>query len=639
MVTTRRSVFAVPTIPVARALTRERRARIAEAEMLPHSQSIPTRRRGRPPLKAKTKRQKKGEEPLTITADIDLDHVPQDASYINFASRFSQNLDSPPPGTQNFESAPQATQVNFLPDPSNSSRQTSVQPFPPDGSLNPPPPSQAHEARRIGSFFLPPQGSQDAIPYSQAFEGQVPAKKWFGTASAVQPSLPNPGAPIFQPIESLIHFAAGAPVSDERKPFDQGGTNDAKKRKIIGDDFLVADNPESISDTSNRRNDAISKSSLAVMARMNGHDVTRSHYLAILDAMLHDPEMRVQLPPALFEVYETAVKEESATISNGGIVDKFVEAIEKSTTIVARIFRTSKNSKRERRARGVRNRFISNHPSAVSGAMDPCAVPSTSDSGPAMHLADPPARQPSIPSPEPLTEANLTRAPDGVFKAKAKENTVYSDRERGVMRTCKGFVRVEPYPRQASTDIPTMAHALTGSTNNPQPKELHDECGYSVYSASTAGLHQQSEAKRIASSILDGVKSMHEPGSHDAQCVRNAEAILAQTAREKGEKMAASVRRGFDLLHCYDLLKQVNVELLSDALLEHISDAPRPPRINRQPSNSGPMQTSAYQDIPQPPAQLCEHSQLGWGFLTFAKVFHPIGSDEQYTETIRPPFP
>ncbi|WAQ91758.1 hypothetical protein PtA15_15A150 [Puccinia triticina] len=148
---------------------------------------------------------------------------------------------------------------------------------------------------------------------------------------------------------------------------------------------------------------------------------------------------------------------------------------------------------------------------------------------------------------EPLTEANLNRcAQTHQNKGKARETSGLREEDSsGVVRTAKGAVRAAPYPRRALGE--TRAQSLAAE--------------------------QQSDAQQMGGLTMDQMRRMHVPSTAKYEYIKKAEEVLADIGQRKGPEEAAQVRMGLDLLNCYNVMKRKNVDFLTNALLEHLSQS------------------------------------------------------------------
>ncbi|KAA1086888.1 hypothetical protein PGT21_014706 [Puccinia graminis f. sp. tritici] len=618
MVTTRSAACtAGTTIAAARQLRHQRRARTAEQDILGQTQPGPAKsnKRQRRATSAKTKKTTPTPTPTPTPVDQEADML---------------------------QPEPPMTQEN-------------------GGVAEPGPTQQSSTSSAVSETTVRPanmpQQSPAADPSPEPPQAEPP-KRWFGPIGNI--SLPNPTVPIFKPTESLFHFSAGLPApKPEVKPFEADRQN-TEAHGFPGMTGL----PQASTSSGERRHEAITKAAAAVMAHMNGHDASRSDYVSILDGMLEDPEMRTELPPVLVEQYDAAAQGEHTTLYNGALVEKFIHATKRATDVVAKILMTNKNARRDRQARAARPRaepsaYHTPVPTPFSAGPPEPSPPTgdyTTDLGDQMPMASSQSSQ--MPPPlftYPLTEANLNRrAETQNAKNQAREALGHRDDERsGVMRnSSKRSVRAAPYPRPSPSDN-RPGHGLSAemAAVYPHGVDVNDESGYSVYSASTGLAHQQSEAQRMASTMLDNVKKMEDPNTYESQCRKEAEGVLAEIERSRGADAAARIRTGFDLMSCYELVKKTNVNFLSEALLEHISDSSRPPNNSlpppppsqNQPQPSGSMSTPRFEDIRPPPQTPCLHPQYGLGTLGFARVFKPAAPSFHRTIVLdtpmRPPPP
>ncbi|KAI9607855.1 hypothetical protein H4Q26_005304 [Puccinia striiformis f. sp. tritici PST-130] len=295
MVTTRSAACtaAKTSITAARALRQRRRARTAEQEILGEAEAGPAKPNRRHRRANSTKHNKTSPNPAE-----DEDHI---------------QADREEPQDDQIVVEPEPSQAAVIP----SSGSTIVPANPDDRSLAAPTPPPEPEA----------------------------PKRWFGQISNVP--VPNPPAPIFKAAESLIHFSSGLPNSQpESKPFETIGE----------EDLSLGDNPGGDEASfSARKQEAIRKAATAVMAHMNGRDVPLADYVSILDGMLADPEMRDRLPPILISEYEKAKNSHYQRASNGGLIEKFINATRRATDVTAKIL-MSKRTRGDRRTRGPRSR-------------------------------------------------------------------------------------------------------------------------------------------------------------------------------------------------------------------------------------------------------------------------------------------
>ncbi|KNZ45067.1 hypothetical protein VP01_851g5 [Puccinia sorghi] len=479
-------------------------------------------------------------------------------------------------------------------------------------------------------------------------------KQWFGTIAKIP--APNPSAPIFNPSESLIHFSPGCsvPKPDDDKPMEASGTIP------VSGGFGGAGDAEYAA----RKHEAIRKAATAVLAHMNGHDVARADYVAILDGMLADPDVRVQLPTGLIEQYDAAVKGQETTIFNGGLIDKFVHATQRATVVTAKSLMRDRNGRRHCRPAGAQSYHQHHKPLRNTHPFHPSRPPPPlfADPGPPephqpllpmlgalypfegfrddLHDVPMPTTEPSPSHPllfaQPLTEANLQRRAHelAAAKGKAKENTGGFRAEASrptptVMRTTKHSYRQAPYPRRDSASTARAGIVLSPSLGTPHGQKIYEDCGYSVYSASTSTAHRESEAHHLGRSLKSGVKKMLEPHSYEAKCVRTAQSIMEEVARCHGPEVAEETRIGCSLLHCYDMLKEANVDLLSQTMLEQVPPAPSP-RLPPAPASSQalqPLPPPSY-SFPQPSQSLPSrerflHPVLGSGSIYTCRIFQP----------------
>ncbi|KAH9448727.1 hypothetical protein Pst134EA_028019 [Puccinia striiformis f. sp. tritici] len=657
MVTTRSAACtaAKTSITAARALRQRRRARTAEQEILGEAEAGPAKPNRRHRRANSTKHNKTSPKPAE-----DEDHI---------------QADREEPQDDQIVVEPEPSQAAVIP----SSGSTIVPANPDDRSLAAPTPPPEPEA----------------------------PKRWFGQISNVP--VPNPPAPIFKAAESLIHFSSGLPNSQpESKPFETIGE----------EDLSLGDNPGGDEASfSARKQEAIRKAATAVMAHMNGRDVPLADYVSILDGMLADPEMRDRLPPILISEYEKAKNSHYQRASNGGLIEKFINATRRATDVTAKIL-MSKRTRGDRRTRGPRSRPApvptcyhtpgptpkpveslppTPSPPMMADTSYDQTMPQVSPLGTYDYLEDledqiPMGSQPlgsrgvlepqspcpsslafpdpsPSPSPgifaQPLTEANLhRRAADHSDHQRSREPSAPWEEERsGVMRTSKVFSRSAPYPRRASVDTRASYSSRAPSRSgaiNLSGKEVLDESGYSVYSASTGGIvPRQTDAQRMASSMTNKVKRMLQPGTYESECVKTAEGLLARIEREEGAEEASRVRAGFEILNCYELVRNANVDFLAEALLEHVSphlgqsssttnhtrDHLALPAASHQDfqlafpvashqdlqifnhrgaSSSSSNALPGFEDFKPPPKQHCVHPLLGEGTIQFVRVFEPI---------------
>lgn len=593
MVLTRRSAIAAATIPAARALRRERRARTAENELLNPE-----------PARKRTGRQRRSP---SSKSDVEVTRAPPLDNDIMIDGTEPQKFTTTMPMPAQEESP-------------GSRSESAIQPY----TIDPPRKDASIEPNQPGTSI-----------------------RWFGVPHDTPP--PIPPAPIFKPAESLIHFESGAPLPmPETKLFEHPCTNPEVHPTMYPHGSIGS---EAISAQAVGRSDAIGKAATAVMARMNGHGVAESEYASILGGMLSDPDMRRKLPPALIERYDSAVKGAPTSLFNGGLIDKFIHATKHATDVTARILINSKKAKRERKARGARQRQTYCQASVSPGPIDPAESPDRMMSGDSKpfggwtfgrandcsesvnpHLEPLSSRRLSdVPLPgvfaHPLTEANLHRRDNGdAGKGKAKEIHVdhWEEERAGVMRTAKGTFRPGPYPRRVSVG------SRGGQARNAHKiQDSRDESGYSVYSAST-GLNQQTDANRLTNYIMGAVISMLEPNSGREERARKVEALIEETTRTKGQKEADDIRIGFQEAHFYEMLKHTNVDLLTNALLEHMAETPKRQTDPSLPASSFPAQPRPSNPLGSPPPrQVCEHPELGPGIMSYVRVFEPLGTNHQ----------
>ncbi|PLW41193.1 hypothetical protein PCASD_10126 [Puccinia coronata f. sp. avenae] len=607
------------TIAAARELRRQRRARTAEEEILGQSRPGPTKptRRNRRPASAKTNDDPPAPAPAPFASQ------PPSAS--------ADNNDA----IQTDHEEPQGEDKNMAIEPDLSQQA-------PPGSGTPADPQEV--------------SPQAASP---------PPRQWFKNFAKVP--APNSAAlnsnpPNFKnPNECLIHFAAGVPTSTpEDNPPETQASDESSSSGFggnVGQNFAA------------RKHEVIQKAATAVLAHMNGYDVERSDYVKILDGMLADPDMRDRLPPVLIEHYDAAVKGEVTTLYNGGLIERFIHATERAADVTAHIMMNTRNTRRERRAHAGRGQNFpavrSSHPfdpqrppaPAFDGSTeaDPQAPPT-----PAFAFRNPfasfrddlhespmaaPQQSPPCPLlvPHPLTEANLNqcaREREAEHQARARNTPSLREEGRsGVVRTNKGSRRSTPYPRRDSTSTRGSHGMINPIAAHARGQHVNNECGISVYSASTGAPNLATVSQQITTTMVGEVKKMLDPESYEAQCVRTARRVLDDVERTHGTDIAARARMGFDLLHCYELVKTANVDLLSDALLEHVSEtshrfsgralpAPAPPNTLIQAPPPPPATAVAAANIPRPsneipvpPPQTCVHPQLGAGTISWLRIF------------------
>ncbi|OAV88938.1 hypothetical protein PTTG_06981 [Puccinia triticina 1-1 BBBD Race 1] len=172
---------------------------------------------------------------------------------------------------------------------------------------------------------------------------------------------------------------------------------------------------------------------------------------------------------------------------------------------------------------------------------------------------------------EPLTEANLNRcAQTHQNKGKARETSGLREEDSsGVVRTAKGAVRAAPYPRRALGETRAQSLAAEVAAVYPHFEPGPDESGYLVYTTE----QQQSDAQQMGGLTMDQMRRMHVPSTAKYEYIKKAEEVLADIGQRKGPEEAAQVRMGLDLLNCYNVMKRKNVDFLTDALLEHLSQS------------------------------------------------------------------
>ncbi|OAV91232.1 hypothetical protein PTTG_07154 [Puccinia triticina 1-1 BBBD Race 1] len=496
MVTTRNAAYTAATsIVAARALRQQRRARTAEEEIL----GLPRAGPPKPNRRQRRSTSAKATEPPVPAPAEEHEQMHQD------------------PGQQD---------------------NTVVE-------MQPPPAPQASVSSAASHATVRPAHSNDqpqAVDHAPRPQSQRP---WWGPIRNAP--VPNSPASISKPTESLFQFASGVPTTKpESKPLEAGGQV-PELNAFPG----LAGLPPRDSTYTAQRQQMITKAATAVMAHMNGQDVSRSDYVDILEGMLVDPEMRTRLPPVLVEQYDAAAQGERPTLYNGGLIERFIHATKRATDVTARIMMTNKNARRERRARKSRNRPSPSPyetPIPTPHMAEPLDLTPPAMAGPSRDEREdsrneflnhqqaqaPMAARPSRPLifSQPLTEANLHRRAQIVpNKGKARETSGLCEEERsGVVRTAKGAVRAAPYPRRASGE--TRAQSLAAEVAHFEPTP--DESRYSVYSASTG--QQQSDAQRMGGSVKDGIKRMHEPNTAEWEYVQHARQNMEEIRSTKGPR-------------------------------------------------------------------------------------------------------
>lgn len=129
---------------------------------------------------------------------------------------------------------------------------------------------------------------------------------------------------------------------------------------------------------------------------------------------------------------------------------------------------------------------------------------------------------------------------------------------------------------------------------------------------------------------MGAVISMLEPNSGREERARKVEALIEETTRTKGQKEADDIRIGFQEAHFYEMLKHTNVDLLTNALLEHMAETPKRQTDPSLPASSFPAQPRPSNPLGSPPPrQVCEHPELGPGIMSYVRVFEPLGTNHQ----------